>query len=484
MFSKPGYRKWLLYLSLVIMLAWTSSGANNLPTARAQPIPFPLIPLKLYWNAERELAATIARPETEQKARQLGYQFLTVEGYVFEEQGAETVPLKLYWHPERQVAATITSAEAEQRVKKEGYHIIGVEGYVYQTQQARTVPLKLYWHPQHKVAATITTPEMEEHALKRGYQLWRTEAYILKDASTGNALPQAGQPTATPSTSDKVGKTTNAQSPGAMATPTPSARPRGPTRDPAASHAGDPTVRYVIQLNIEDLRALDDIDNGSGADFYFKVNINGKKFNNEDSGWQEVMEGMNHVPFRATFYHTFDVTHDGWPSNTGFPIKLEVWDEDGWFNGGDDHVDIFSGDGRDHELVFDETTCSVRGNIGLVRGRFKDGVCRVHLGPYRGTSNDRAEIRYRIDFYNVSTYYWPMYKGLLLDRCRNWGQMCGEPAAQAWCHAYDPAFKYSIDHEVASSVGPTYVIGDRRVCSDRATCDGFYSVTCTTNDYQ
>ena len=70
----------------------------------------------------------------------------------------------------------------------------------------------------------------------------------------------------------------------------------------------------------------------------------------------------------------------------------------------------------------------------------------------------------------------PAVDGKRLDWCLNWGENCGKPAADAFCklNGYANATQW----RVATSVGPTWVLGDQRSCGPRS-CDGFASITCT-----
>ncbi len=62
-----------------------------------------------------------------------------------------------------------------------------------------------------------------------------------------------------------------------------------------------------------------------------------------------------------------------------------------------------------------------------------------------------------------------------LDWCLYWGRECGAPAAAAWCRG--KGFADAQSFTLAQGVGPTFVLGDRKVCTDPA-CDGFTEIVC------
>ncbi len=65
-----------------------------------------------------------------------------------------------------------------------------------------------------------------------------------------------------------------------------------------------------------------------------------------------------------------------------------------------------------------------------------------------------------------------------LDWCLNWGQDCGKPAADRFCR--DMGFSRAAAWRQDTNIGhrtPTYVIGSRRLCSQRF-CDGFDYIRC------
>lgn len=76
------------------------------------------------------------------------------------------------------------------------------------------------------------------------------------------------------------------------------------------------------------------------------------------------------------------------------------------------------------------------------------------------------------------TYAKPMYQDLRLDFCLQWGQNCGQPAADAFCQRrrFTGAKQFR-----AERVGParaTRLIGTGQVCANQAYCTGFDFITC------
>ena len=65
---------------------------------------------------------------------------------------------------------------------------------------------------------------------------------------------------------------------------------------------------------------------------------------------------------------------------------------------------------------------------------------------------------------------------LALDVCREWGQNCGKPAADAFC--VSQGFLQATDFRIASDSPPTVVIGSKQVC-DQQFCDRISWIQCT-----
>jgi hypothetical protein len=137
------------------------------------------VPLKLFWSAQREDNFSTPTAVGEQDALAAGYQFASIEGYVFSNQEPGTVPLKLYLNAERDDYFTTATAEGERDALGSGYQFARIEGYVFQTQQPGTIPLKLFWHGGRGDNFTTATPVGEQSALATGYQFIRIEGYVF-----------------------------------------------------------------------------------------------------------------------------------------------------------------------------------------------------------------------------------------------------------------------------------------------------------------
>ncbi len=154
---------------------WRRQGTS----AGVSPSPQNTVPLKLYWNAQLEDNFSTPTAIGEQAALADGYQFVSIEGYVFPNQEPGTVPLKLYLNPQRGDYFTTATIEGERDALGSGYQFVRIEGYVFQTEQPGTVPLKLFWNGGRGDNFTISTSGGEQSALATGYQLVRIEGYIF-----------------------------------------------------------------------------------------------------------------------------------------------------------------------------------------------------------------------------------------------------------------------------------------------------------------
>ncbi len=78
----------------------------------------------------------------------------------------------------------------------------------------------------------------------------------------------------------------------------------------------------------------------------------------------------------------------------------------------------------------------------------------------------------------MQVFVKPKQQGMRLDLCVNWGEGCGQPAANAFCKAkgWDHAASYAVANNIGQFV-PTRLIGTGAVC-DQDFCDGFKVITC------
>jgi hypothetical protein len=160
---------------------WIRQGSSGGTAGGPPPSQQNLVPLKLFWNAEREDNFSTATTLGEQEALANGYQFIGIEGYVFSNQEPGTVPLKLYWNAQRGDYFTTATPQGEQDALGSGYQFIRIEGYVFQseTQHQSIVPLKLFWHGGRGDNSTTAIPGTEQSAYAAGYQFVRFEGYIF-----------------------------------------------------------------------------------------------------------------------------------------------------------------------------------------------------------------------------------------------------------------------------------------------------------------
>ncbi|MGE0083652.1 MAG: hypothetical protein AB7S75_04460 [Desulfococcaceae bacterium] len=70
----------------------------------------------------------------------------------------------------------------------------------------------------------------------------------------------------------------------------------------------------------------------------------------------------------------------------------------------------------------------------------------------------------------------PMIEGYGLDYCREWGENCGKPAADAFCQS--KGHNTALDFRVANNSPPTKVIGTGQICEAPAWCDRISWIKC------
>lgn len=134
-----------------------------------------------------------------------------------------------------------------------------------------------------------------------------------------------------------------------------------------------------VTVTIERVEQLDCVDPtlwwcGSDGDFYARVVIDGDSF--ESSPIDDDADISPNWTFRRTM------------SSRNINIRIEIWDSDGFLRFGDDHVDITSSGGRSLDLTLNIDSCTISGGVS--------GSCGATLVS-SGTSDDRAQVRFRVD---------------------------------------------------------------------------------------
>jgi hypothetical protein len=155
-----------------VFLGGSSAAAKDSPD---------LIPLKLYWNADRSDYFTLATAQAEQDAREKGYEFVRTEGYVFSSAQPGTVPLKLYVGPDTHDTYLTATADGDRAAKAAAYEFVRIEGYVYSTLRPGTVPLKLFWAAHRHDDLTTASKQGQQDAAAGDYQFVRVEGYLVRD---------------------------------------------------------------------------------------------------------------------------------------------------------------------------------------------------------------------------------------------------------------------------------------------------------------
>ncbi len=83
---------------------------------------------------------------------------------------------------------------------------------------------------------------------------------------------------------------------------------------------------------------------------------------------------------------------------------------------------------------------------------------------------------------NRTRFRFPKVKNVRVDWCRNWGENCGQPAADLFCReqGFARAGRIAIDETTGKQGIPTLVFGDGRLCL-ADYCNGFRQITCLRN---
>jgi hypothetical protein len=163
------------------------AGCATPPPPKISPPP-QLAPLKLYWDGRDNY--TTATGAGERNAKNHGYSFVRVEGYVFASPQPGTVALQQYWSARRH-DHWLLARNIPANVEKNGaYKFQRIEGYVYTNAQPGTVELKLFSRVRGD-NFTFTTAQAETDARTAGYARRRLfRAYVLPPAEISGVTTQ------------------------------------------------------------------------------------------------------------------------------------------------------------------------------------------------------------------------------------------------------------------------------------------------------
>ena len=89
--------------------------------------------MKLYYSANRHDNFLTATDIGARSAKEAGYQYVQIEGYIYHDQAPDRnlVPLKLYYSANRSEYFTTATDEGIASAEAEGYRFLGTEGFVY-----------------------------------------------------------------------------------------------------------------------------------------------------------------------------------------------------------------------------------------------------------------------------------------------------------------------------------------------------------------
>jgi hypothetical protein len=148
----------------------------------------------------------------------------------------------------------------------------------------------------------------------------------------------------------------------------------------------------ILAVTIERIRLLGGDDGCGEPDWYAKVFINGREFNNLDTAEQDAEEGNADIspPGGWEFSDSVDIATLAQPGQV--PLTIEVWEEDGGLCFEDDQFDISPGDGRGLSGSVQVAPCGAS-FPGPPARSIECGVSSV----FAGTATDRAEVTFRVE---------------------------------------------------------------------------------------
>jgi hypothetical protein len=118
-------------------------------------------------------------------------------------------------------------------------------------------------------------------------------------------------------------------------------------------------------------------------DFYAEVTIDGQRFDNKNTPEQDEQEGDDDIS------PNWELTRSVDDAAGSVPVRLAIFEEDGFLRGDDDHADITPGGNRDLDVDLDLTTCHLSGEI--------EGDCATSLVTVGDDDDDVAEVTFRVE---------------------------------------------------------------------------------------
>jgi hypothetical protein len=176
----------LLFVCLAAALPLSQKAANPAAAGLAPPPSVSALQggraaLKLYYSDARNDNFTTATAEGERDAKNSGYRFIRIEGYLLRSQQEGTVPLKLYYSDARRDNFTTATAVGERDARAAGYRYVRTEGYLYPNDRQGTVPLRLFYSDARGDNYTTATGAGEDSAKSAGYRYVRAEGYLFHE---------------------------------------------------------------------------------------------------------------------------------------------------------------------------------------------------------------------------------------------------------------------------------------------------------------
>jgi hypothetical protein len=138
-----------------------------------------------------------------------------------------------------------------------------------------------------------------------------------------------------------------------------------------------------VRITIERVREIRGFGLGDSPDFYAEVTIDGHRSDNKNTPEQDEQEGDDDITPDWQFTRAVD------DSSATIPVRLSIFEEDGFLRGDDDHADLTPGGNRDLDFDLALATCDLTGEI--------DGACATSLVTVGDDDDDVAEVTFRVE---------------------------------------------------------------------------------------